>query len=431
MSSWTNGQVVVGLLSAGLLFIIDLGLSVALCAVGALSRVSLHRLSAEDEPRMSFLSDIQEPLSRHRVSARLGRQLSLLIGTALLAASLRGAGLGFPIIVGFGTAALLVVLIGEGLLARGLALWKPRTALRWTVPFVRASATLLYPIARPLTRALTGIDDSQQLTEEQREEEQEEEVEALIEVGEREGLLEAEEGAMMRGIIDLDETLVREIMTPRTEIAALPVETTVDQARQAVQEAGHSRLPVFRGSIDNVIGVLHARDLFRAWQEQSERATIAAYLRPATYVPELLSAADLLSRMKLRSHLAVVVDEYGGVAGLVTLEDLLEEIVGEIRDEHEPEEEELVQQNEDGSYLINAVAHVGELERLFGVEFEDRDFDTVGGLVVSTVGRVPGAGETVEVAGLSIEVLKADRRRILRVRVRRVPPKPGEAHAGP
>jgi magnesium and cobalt transporter len=416
---------------AGLFFAIDLGLSVALCAVGALSRVSLHRLSADVGPGLSFLSNMQDPLSRHRVSARLGRQLSLLTGTALLAASLRGAGFGLPIVLGVGASALLVVLIGEGLLARGLALWEPRVALRWTAPLIRASGTLLYPIARPLTRALTGINHSQQLTEEQREEEQEEEVEALIEVGEREGLLEAEEGAMMRGIVDLDETLVREIMTPRTEIVALPVDTTVEQARQAVQEAGHSRLPVYRGSIDNVIGVLHARDLFRAWEEQSERATVASYLRPASYVPELLSAADLLSRMKLRSHLALVVDEYGGVAGLVTLEDLLEEIVGEIRDEHEPEEEELVQPGEDGSYLINAVTHVGELERLFGVEFEDRDFDTVGGLVVSTVARVPSAGEKVEVVGLSIEVLKADRRRILRVRVRPIPTEPDEARAGP
>jgi CBS domain containing-hemolysin-like protein len=185
-----------------------------------------------------------------------------------------------------------------------------------------------------------------------------------------------------------------------------------------VLEAGHSRLPVHHGSIDNVVGVLHSRDLLQAWEDGNERQTIGHYLRPATFVPETLSAAELLSGMRQKTQIAVVVDEYGGTAGIVTLEDLLEEIVGEIRDEHD-EEEELVRQENESTWVINAVAHVDELEPLFGVEFEERDFDTVGGLVVSTFGRVPYEGESVVVQGLRIEVIQADQRRVHKVRIRR------------
>jgi CBS domain containing-hemolysin-like protein len=255
--------------------------------------------------------------------------------------------------------------------------------------------------------------------------EQEEEVEALIEVGEREGLLEAEEGAMMRGIVDLDETRVREIMTPRTDIIALPEETSVEQARDRLLEAGYTKLPVFRESIDNVVGVLHARDLFRAWEQDQPQAPISHYLRPVIHVPENLSAAQLLSEMRTKTKMVLVVDEFGGISGLVTLEDLLEEIVGEIRDEHEQEEEDPVLAEPDGSYLVRALAHVEELERIFGVEFEDRDYDTVGGLVVSAFGRVPSAGESIDVLGLRIEVVEAEKRRILQVRVRPQEPAPG------
>ena len=232
---------------------------------------------------------------------------------------------------------------------------------------------------------------------------------------------------MMRGIVDLDETLVREIMTPRTDIVAVAVETSVAEARRKLLEEGHSRLPVFRDSIDHVVGVLHARDLFRAWEEKMEDELISPFLRPAVFIPETLSAAELLSEMRQKMHLALVVDEYGGTAGLVTLEDLLEEIVGDIRDEHE-EDEQLIEQESDGCWVINAAVHVKELEERFDVEFEEREFDTLGGLVVHGFGRVPSPGERKQIQGLEVEVLQSDRRRVYKVRVR-VLGEPGEARA--
>jgi len=419
--SWTNLQLGLTLLAAGLLFLLDLALSLALVAVAALTPVALRRMSSDGEPGSDFLEQMPRPYSAHRVAAFMLQQLSLLAATALVVLAARGAGLRLPIVIGLGCGALLGVLALQTVLARSLALWKPRQTLRATAGVVQGAYFLLYPVVVPLQRLLTGISTSQQLSDEEREEAQDEEVEALIEVGERSGLLEAEEGKMMRGIVDLDETLVREIMTPRTAIVALDAETSVGAARKTLLDAGHSRLPVYSGSIDNVIGVLHSRDLFRAWENQEDRQSVGRYLRAAIFVPETLSAADLLAEMRQKTQIALVVDEYGGIAGLVTLEDVLEEIVGDIRDEHDTEED-LIRHESEGCWVVEAVAHIDELETLFDVEFGDRDFDTVGGLVVSGFGRVPAAGEILEMHDLLIEVLQADNRRVRRVRVRRAAP---------
>jgi CBS domain containing-hemolysin-like protein len=282
---------------------------------------------------------------------------------------------------------------------------------------VRYARLVLLPLVQPVHVLLVKAGGLQSTSDEQRDEEQDEEVEALIEVGEREGLLEANEGEMMRSIVDLDETVAREIMTPRPDIVALPLDSDVDHARRVFLEAGHSRLPVYRRNLDEVVGVLHVRDLLRAAEEGNGKQPISRYMREAMFVPETLSVADLLSEMRLRTHIALVVDEYGGTAGLVTIEDLLEEIVGEIREEHEADESD-VRREAEGSWLINAAVHVEKLTELFGVEFEDRDFDTVGGLVVSLLGRLPLQGEKLEFRSLTIEILAVDGRRIRLVRIR-------------
>jgi CBS domain containing-hemolysin-like protein len=225
----------------------------------------------------------------------------------------------------------------------------------------------------------------------------------------------------VRGIVDLGDTLVREIMTPRTDILALPAEVPVREALRLLRRSNHTRLPVFRETLDEIVGILHVRDLVRAWEEGRDTDSITTYVRPAFFVPEILSVADLLSEMRTRTHIALAVDEYGGIAGLVTLEDVLEEIVGDIRDEHDLEEA-LVLKQPDGSWLVSGSAHVEQLNAFFDFELEaQREFDTVGGLVVSTLGRVPEEGETLEIDRLWIEVVKADPRRVYRVRIRSLP----------
>ncbi|MCP3979934.1 MAG: HlyC/CorC family transporter [bacterium] len=416
------------LVAAGFLLLLNLALNVALVSAASLSPVSLRRLSSDSGPRWHFLESLEDPASAHRLAGSIARQLTLL-GAVLLVSWAAGlAGLSLPGVTGVAVGALIGVVLLESLAARAIAGWSPRRALRAAAPVVLVAHTVLFVIVRPLHAVVDRIGRKRAVSEEQREEEQDEEVEALFEVGEREGLLEATESEMMRGIVDLDERPVREIMTPRTDIVAVLVDTTVAEARTVLMEAGHSRIPVYRGSVDNVVGVLHSRDLFRAWEQGTDDEPVSRYLRAASFVPESLSAGELLKGMRQTAHLAIVVDEYGGTAGLVTLEDLIEEIVGDIRDEHEDEEDE-IRPEADGVYMISAAAHVDELEKLFGVEFEGRNFDTVGGLVVHRFGRVPSAGEILDVEGLRLEVLQAERRRVHRVRVRRKHPT-DEAQAG-
>jgi CBS domain containing-hemolysin-like protein len=413
-------QTVLALVAAALLLLLELGLAVALAAANALGPVALRRMASEEGFRHGFVESLQRATSAHRVAAILLQQLALLVAAALVVLAASWQGFSLPWLLGLGVGVGAGLLVLQTALARVLALWKPRQTLRAAAGLVHLAFLVLYPVVVPLRALLRRVDASQQQREgDEREEAQDEEVEALIEVGELSGLLEAEEGKMMRGIVDLDETLVREIMTPRTAIVALDSETTVARARRTLLEAGHSRLPVHSGSIDNVVGVLHSRDLFRAWEQQNESAPIRDFVRPAIFVPETLTAAELLAEMRQKTQIALVVDEYGGIAGLVTLEDVLEEIVGEIRDEHETEEAPVREEVPGRSWIVDAVAHVEELEALFGLDLGERDFDTVGGLVVSRFGRVPSVGERLETDGLELEVLDADDRRVRSVRVRR------------
>ena len=405
------------LLGAGVLVCLGLhlGLSVALASASGLSHIALQRLGNEYGDKFVFVQGLAEPTSTHRLAA------SILRPVALLAAAVFGgllsvrfeSGFSWPAVVAL--AALVGTVLADHLVARGIAEWKPKAALRGTAWIIRLARVLLYPLVVPLGVWL-GWCGSNGQSEEQREEEQDIEVEALIEVGEREGLLEADESRMVRGIVDLDETVVRELMTPRTEIVGLDVRTTVREARRVFLEAGHSRLPAYDGSIDNIVGILHSRDLFRAWDAADDEGVVEGYARRAPFVPESLSARELLHEMRRRTHMAVVVDEYGGVAGLVTLEDLLEEIVGDIRDEHDAEEMTM-RAEPNGVWVVPAVVHVKEIEQVFEIEFEDRDFDTVGGMVVSAFGRVPVVGETLSTNGIDVEVLEADRKRVQLVRL--------------
>jgi putative hemolysin len=397
-----------------LLLLLHFALSVALTAVAALNRVALRRLSHE-EGAAPWVEDLRTSGNEHRIAAQVARQLGLLSAVLLLGFSANRAGAAHPWVLAFGGGLAAVVLL-ETWGTRVLVQMEPRRALRATAWLLPPLRLLLFPLVAPLSLMLRRA--ARPLQNGDDEEEQEEQVEAFFEVGERDGILEADEGKMMRSIAFLDDTRVREIMTPRVDVQALAADTSVAEARAAMIAAGHSRMPVYRDAIDDVVGILHVRDLVRAWEQGREAATIAGYVRPAFFVPETLTVAELLREMRVRTHVAIVVDEYGGVAGLVTLEDLLEEIVGDIRDEHETEEA-LVQQDSDGSWLVHGLAHVEELERIFGLELEERDFDTVGGLVVSTLGRVPEQGEQLTVGGLAIEVLHVDPRRVYRVRIRR------------
>jgi CBS domain containing-hemolysin-like protein len=252
------------------------------------------------------------------------------------------------------------------------------------------------------------------------EEEQGEAAEAYLEAGEQEGLIETEERRLIQSIVDFGDTLVREVMTPRPDIVAIPDEATLGELRALLREQTYSRIPVFKESLDNVLGFVFVKDLIQLACDDTR--AITSLMRPAYFVPETKRVSELLREFQRQQvQLALVVDEYGGTAGLVALEDLIEEIVGEIRDEYD-EESESVTDEGSGVFVFSGKVDIDEVGDRLGVDIEREGFETVGGYLLSNLGRVPTVGEKFEIDGLAIEVLEAERRRVHKVRIRRRQP---------
>jgi len=243
------------------------------------------------------------------------------------------------------------------------------------------------------------------------------EIQEIMDAGEEEGLINEEENAMIRSILGLGDTVVREIMLPRTEMACLSADMRLSEVIGEILACGHSRLPVYQGTIDNIIGLIYAKDLLRHWGMPDDQVELRKLVRAPYFVPETKNLEELLHDFKKRRvHLAVVIDEYGGTAGLVTIEDLLEQIVGDIQDEYDLEEE-LLSVEADGAIVVDGRLPIEELEEHFDVEIERDKFETVGGLIFHLAGRIPAAGEEFRSDELVLTVLEADERRISRVRI--------------
>jgi CBS domain containing-hemolysin-like protein len=307
---------------------------------------------------------------------------------------------------------------GVELLNRYLAGRHPEEALRRLTPVFRwASWTLrpLLPLVAPLLP--TPIDDDEE--DEEEEEASRAEIEAFIDVGRREGILEEAEGDLVRGLVDFGDTQARSVMTPRIDMVCAPHDATPQQVGELVLASGHTRIPVYRGSVDEIVGILHVRDLLRPLLRNGKRP-IAELLQPPHFVPETKSLVQLLRELQERhQEVAIVVDEYGGTQGMVTIEDLLEEIFGDLGDTPDTRGPETVQLP-DGSWRVAARTHVEDLGRIFGVQLEG-DWETVGGLTFGLLGHVPKIGDAVETHGLRFVVESADHRRARRVRVERLP----------
>ncbi len=249
----------------------------------------------------------------------------------------------------------------------------------------------------------------------------EEELHELMEASQEEGLINGEESEMIRAIFSLGETVVREVMVPRTDMACVTVDATAEELLATIINCGHSRIPVYEGTIDNIIGILYAKDLLKSWGASGSALDLRGIARQPFYIPETKNLEELLQEFRRRRvHLAVVIDEYGGTSGLITIEDLLEQIVGDIQDEYDTEEE-LLQLQEDGSVVVDAMLPIEEFEEYFDVQVEREKFDTVGGLVFYLLGRIPGPGEEVVCSGIRLTVLSAAERRIGKLLAIRLP----------
>lgn len=299
-----------------------------------------------------------------------------------------------------------------------------RTRGEWLVPFTPLLTALIY-LCMPLTMVLGFLQSVVSLTREHADEEPEhpsEAVDALIEAGQDEGILEESDRELIHSVIEFGDTMVREVMRPRPEMVAVPVDMNIAQFTDLLREKGFSRVPVYEGDLDHIVGIVFAHDVLQIKDVDAQKKTVRDIMKPEVhFVPETKRGSELLREMQRENvRMAIVIDEYGGVAGLVTIEDLVEEIVGELRDEDETELD-VVRENEN-SYIVAGNIDVDRLGELFGIRFEeDWESTTVAGLVTEIAGHIPSPGEVVEQEGLRFEVLQSTARRVERVRVSRSP----------
>jgi putative hemolysin len=314
----------------------------------------------------------------------------------------------------------VTIIFGE-LVPKSLALAHPeRYSLLLAGP-VDLVGRVLNPIVWVLTQVTNGVNRVLGVKDVVQNQISTEELKLLVERGGEQGVLEAEEEQMINAVIELGDRRVHEVMVPRIAMAAMPVGATFDEAIETIVEHGHSRIPVYEETVDEIIGILYAKDLLPFLRASTgPRPDIRELLRTPVYIPESMTVDDLLHEFQRRKfHIAIVLDEYGGTAGLVTIEDLLEEIVGEIQDEYDVEEPMVVQLSDDEA-RVDGRASVDDLGELFdaNLSLDDEDeYDTVGGLIYHRIGGVPSPGDRIDVDGLTLTVETTDGRRVGKVLV--------------
>ncbi|MEX0745582.1 MAG: hemolysin family protein [Phycisphaeraceae bacterium] len=374
----------------------------------------------------------------HRLEPLLGRMPQLLLLTGVLRTCLNLVALlaTFRVVepyfnhdnqvahyaVTLGVAAVLVSIFAVAI-PYSWARYRREELVAASIPLLLALLTAFRPIVYvlhmvdPLVRRLSGAserDDDEDAISEQ--------VLSVVEDHQASAGVDEAQKEMLEAVFELPTTAAGEIMTPRTDVRGIAVDATLDQVKQAIIEFGHSRIPVYEDSLDHIVGILYAKDLIRYLGNGGEQFDLRATLREAFLVPESKSVRELLAEFKQRKvHLAIVLDEYGGTAGLVTIEDILEELVGEIQDEYEPlEPPSLIEQVDEHAAEVDARIRIGDLNDAFDVELpEDQDYDTLGGFVFATLGHIPDHGESFEFENLRFTVTAAERTKVRRVKIER------------
>ncbi len=298
------------------------------------------------------------------------------------------------------------------------------------VPFVGAAAAPLHVLAKaltPFTSITNLVENRVQNTMGDSEASEpakiEEELLAVVEEGEKEGVVDKQERVIIESAIGFHDTTVGRIMSPRADIEALPVDSTLEQIQAEIRKTGHSRIPVYRGTLDQIVGILYARDLLHLLGKTPAAFDIKSITRPALFIPETKTLRDLLHDFRLQKvHIAIVLDEYGSTAGLITIEDMLKQLLGDISDEHEPLEPPMFRRIDDQISEADARLRIDELNRLTGLSLpEDAGYETLGGFISTTLGRIPKAGVVLEHSGAKFTVLDAEPQKVNRLRVELLP----------
>ncbi|HEX6125187.1 MAG TPA: CBS domain-containing protein [Pyrinomonadaceae bacterium] len=402
-------------------------------AFSHISDVGLRKLASESEDSQNqspalFLREILEYRPRFRLA--LSSTIQVLLVSSAVIITLIGLRLTtsrtslvlFSLLVG-----LIVTVVFRQILPRLIIRNNPEKKFLFLLPVVRPLYLLVYALTSPFFKPVRSK-EQQKLeatiapdTTDDRGDDGDEDFQALMEVGEAEGIIEEEERELIESMVEFTDTRAGEIMTPRTELCAIATGTTVRAARNLMIEEKYSRLPVYRDNIDNVEGIIYVRDLLQAWADGKEDEPIDGLIRDAYFVPETKSASELLKSMQSNHiQIAIVIDEYGGVAGIVTLEDIIEEIVGEIEDE-DTEDEEIIEiiEGEEGYWDVLGSTEIDKIERLFDIDLEDDEYTTVAGMITSETGHVPKTGEVLTLRGLEAKILRSDEKKVSLVRLRK------------
>lgn len=411
----------IGLISLFILVGLAAFLSMAETALLAVSPIRVRRMVEERRPGAERLEKLLEDQSRF-----LATILLLTLVTQLTAATVASTlayayfkSIGAAIATGVVT--LIIFIYGEVAPKTFAAQNADRAAL-----FVSYPISLLTKVIHPVVRLLVGVANLSTrlfgvrakpkgplLTEE--------ELKTAVSVVEEEGIIEEEEKKMIHHIFEFGDTVVREVMTPRPDMVVLSSKATAEEALDLIMKEGHSRIPMYKDNIDNIIGVLYARDLLDVFGKGEERKSLRQMLRPALFVPETKRVSELLRELQQKKiHMAIVVDEYGSTVGLATIEDLLEEIVGEIYDEYDLEEK-MIEPVSENKVRVDARLPINELNEHLGVDISNADVDTVGGLIFELSGRVPRMGEEITFQNLKFKVEKVVGHRIHKVLITKLP----------
>ncbi|MBK9526858.1 MAG: CBS domain-containing protein [Acidobacteria bacterium] len=400
-------------------------------AFSHISDVGLRRITSDDElgettNSVKFLREILENRPRFRFALSSTIQILLICFTVLLTVIVGNFTFSltrqifFTLLIG-----LVATVLFRQILPRLLVRSDTERKLLFLLPAIRPiyaiASFFVEPITARRTKNKLNADTTATPDGSDDDDDNDEDFQALMEVGEAEGIIEEEERELIETIVEFGETLTSEIMTPRTGIIAVPAGTLIKDARDVMIEEKYSRLPIYRDSIDTVEGMVYVRDLLAALATGRKEEPVENIKRSAFFVPETKTASELLKSMQQHHvQIAVVIDEYGGVAGLVTVEDIIEEIVGEIEDE-DTEHEEIIEivEGDDGYFDVLGSTEIDKVERIFDIELEDEDYTTIAGLVTSEAGYVPKVGEKLELRGLAIEILQADEKRIQLLRLRK------------
>jgi CBS domain containing-hemolysin-like protein len=382
-----------------------------------------QRLRTRDVPMQQFFRATLEgrlgfSIENGSLAFSLAKHGGLVLGGILTLAFVVDGGLinGWLILQAAATAWVVMMLVAyiipQILYRRSTGHW-----LLPLVPILKFSAAMMMPIVGLLTFMHSLMDITKPEPTETEPPTPAENIDALITAGAEEGLIEEEDRELIQNVVEFGDKIVREVMTPRPNIVGIRADATLEQLRQLVICEQYSRIPVFDGSIDQIVGFVHVRDMFELEEEQRSKGSIRELMRPIRFVPETKSVHDLMREMQQEgAHMVIVVDEYGNTAGLATLEDIVEVILGEIRDEHEPDSD--ITRDEQGGYIVSGSFDVSRLADIFDIKLEeDLESTTVGGLVSEWMGRVPAKGEIVERDGLRIEILASDELRVEQVRV--------------